>query len=408
MISWSSGQIMIYPMNRGSVPPSLKKLGEKNTRYKIMNNSFADWDEIQKKIDNGTFTEADLTAEDWKSIEKMLFTVSEVIYSANSETIQLILDALPDDIDEADPDEQPLPTASDGKNVQLLMLLGKAQRLFELSPEQQKDKVKARYAKNEGYSIMLDWEAAEEILPQLRYLTPFDRRVHDAVASVWQSGQTVITLQGIHYLTGGKSRAGANEIKRINSSLSKMAVHITIAGTDGLEEETGGKHKSGVVIRKESILSTKAIMKDYAGKRIEGNIQILTEPPLLALGKEWRQVTAIAPEVLQLKGNRSDDAMLIHDYIVSYVARLRHNPKSVTNKLTFAAIYKRLGIKPDDNDQVTRNKRSDTRKRIPKSLERLKDTGYIVSYEIGKDSISFTVPEKPLLKVTRRRKKCGK
>ena len=395
-------------MKRGSVPPSLKKLGEKSTRYNDMKNNIADWDEIQKKIEDGTFSETDLSADDWESIEKMASAAIGIIYSLHKESIDLILSVLPDDIDRADQEEPPLPEASDGKDVQLLMLLGKTRRLFELSPEQQKDSIEARYAKGEGYSIMLDWDAAEQALPQLRYLTPFDRRVHDAVASVWQAGQSVITLQGIHYLTGGKSRAGANEIKRINSSLSKMAVHITIAGTDGLEEKTGGKHKSGVIFRKESILSTKAIMKDYAGKRIEGNIQILTEPPLLALGKEWRQVTAIQPEVLQLSGNRSDDAMLIHDYIVSYVARLRHNPNSVTNKLTYAAVYKRLGINPDDNDQVTRNKRSDTKKRIPKSLERLKDTGYISSYEIGKDFVSFTVPERPLPKVTRRRRKCGK
>lgn len=308
---------------------------------------------------------------------------------------------------QSDPDAEDLQEAGK-ETAPLLWPVDKSQRLFGLFAGilQDPEGVYMPYSKGgkEGYILQVDYDSISEAVPEAAYLTPYDRRVHNALISQWTAGNRIVSLQTVYEMTGGRSDASGKDKRKIKKSISRMHMRVNITSTEHLYDVTKGKRITGKIATNEDLISTRIIEATVKGHKAEC-IEILTEPPLLRLSRSWQQLTAIKPELLQMPGTRTDESMKLHDYLVSYIAQLKNHPRTTSEKLLFKTLFKEAGTDPDAQDNATRKAKTRIRQKVRETLDTFKQSGYITGYTMTADAVRILIPEETAGK--KKRKKAG-
>lgn len=359
-----------------------------------------------------------MTAED---IQKLKDTLTPVLEQINDVTEDMLSDLLPvlekaaeiaerlkkDPEGQSDPDDEDPPEA--GKEAApLLWPVDKSQKVFGLLAKFLQDPagVYMPYSKGgkEGYILQADYDSLSEAVPEAAYLTPYDRRVHNALISQWAAGKRIVSLQTVYEMTGGRSDASGKDKRKIKKSISRMHMRVNVTSTEHLYDVTKGKRITGKIATNEDLLSTRIIEATVKGHKAEC-IEILAEPPLLRLSRSWQQLTAIKPELLQMPGTRTDESMKLHDYLVSYIAQLKDHPRTTSEKLLFTTLFKEAGIDPEDKSATGRNAQSRIKRKVRETLEAFKQSGYISDYSITTGAARIIIPEETAGK--KKHKKAG-
>lgn len=342
------------------------------------------------------------------SLEDVAKTLQAVLSSEKVQ--QAIIDAqkaAEEQEGQSDPDAEDLPEAGEDA-APLLWPVDKSQKVFGLLAKFLQDPagVYMPYSKGgkEGYILQVDYDSLSEAVPEVAYLTPYDRRVHNALISQWAAGNRIVSLQTVYEMTGGRSDASGKDKRKIKKSISRMHMRVNITSTEHLYDVTKGKRITGKIATNEDLISTRIIEATVKGHKAEC-IEILTEPPLLRLSRSWQQLTAIKPELLQMPGTRTDESMKLHDYLVSYIAQLKNHPRTTSEKLLFKTLFKEAGTDPEDKTATGRNAQSRIKRKVRETLDAFKQSGHITGYTMTADAVRILIPEETAGK--KKHKKAG-
>lgn len=271
---------------------------------------------------------------------------------------------------------------------------------IKVAMESTQDKKKGRML-NLLYSINFD--SLEDEIKVSKRLTPFDKRVYIAAATLYNIQKNrgvediVITLTQIHYAMGNSTNPNEKQLQKIYESISKMnSAHITV---DNSQEADAYNYPRFVYDGK--LLPFERMTALVNGRLNEAAIHLFREPPVMTFAKQRNQVTTIDIKVLQSPFSKTDGNLLIEDYLIERISREKSNYKKRLDaykrdmrkpeekrkglkkpepmlKILFETLYKETGLKGKQTERAP--------KKIQGYLEHQKQEGFITGYTIKKDA----------------------
>lgn len=209
-------------------------------------------------------------------------------------------------------------------------------------------------------------------------LTPFDKRVHEAVAALYKAGNHIMTITQIHKMMGNKGQPAPHQIERINNSLDKMrAAIITL---DNRSEARMNKGYPQLVY--DGCLLEFRRVRCYINNRLtDAAIEVLAKPILIKMAEDRRQITEIPRELLESPLSKTDANLMLDDYLIAEIGHMKNNPE-FSKKMLLSTIYERCQI-------TRRDERSRAPERIKKYLDHYQKCEWIKGYKMENDSLKI-------------------
>lgn len=210
-----------------------------------------------------------------------------------------------------------------------------------------------------------------------RTLTPYDKRVYLSISALFNAGNDIVTMSKIYQTMGYSSRMGATDIKRLQDSITKLAAaHIYINN----EQEVKAYPNRPKFRYDASLLPMERVTVTIQGGETETALHLFREPPLTTFAKGRGQITTIAPKLLQSPISKTDQNLMIDDYLIERIARMK-NGKGAARKILFSTIY--------EHCKITGKQRQRTPEKIRKYLNYYQKCGFIAGYTETGDSVEI-------------------
>lgn len=212
-----------------------------------------------------------------------------------------------------------------------------------------------------------------------KQLTPYDKLVYVAAATLFNAGNDVFSVTQIHKAMGNEGQPAPNQIQQINDSLTKMgAARIYLDNKNELKVNKGYKRFK----YDGDLLPFERISAYINGKLTDAAIHLFREPPLITFARERKQITSLPRTLLQVPISKTIANLTIEDYLLTRIGRMNHPKSKISRKMLFSTIYEECGI--TDKKQKQRVPR-----KIKECLERYRKTGFISGYIMEKDSVTI-------------------
>lgn len=211
-------------------------------------------------------------------------------------------------------------------------------------------------------------------------LSEYDKRVYIAIASLYDAGRDLISLQQIHESMGFEQRVSADQRAKISRAVEKMAnIRITIDNS----QEIAANFKYPKEEYRGPLLSVESI-RQYApnGSLKVEQFHILSEPRLLSFAKLRKQVEPIPMKVLVGGSSKTEGNLAIEHYLLERIAHLKKDRGQ--NKILYETICKHANV-------VSTKEKYRLPGKIKSCLDRFVNCGFIISYTESKDGVSIIV-----------------
>ncbi len=234
-------------------------------------------------------------------------------------------------------------------------------------------------------------------------ITAFDRRVYNAIGTLWLNNRFVVSLTEIFEVMNGyvRTNPSSTQLKSIERSLIKLrSIRLYI---DMTAEVKANIIKDKEVLIRAGVLASKsdkiqnavleASMLDYAMGTITSeqgkvyrSIRIMCEPSLLTYNRAKGSLLSVPMEYIGLaNSNTTEKTIAFQDYMLMRIIGYR-NGRMRENKILYDTLYRDSGIiKPEIRKDFLRDR--ETVKRI---LDEWIDKGLISSYEEVKEGRTFS------------------
>ena len=248
----------------------------------------------------------------------------------------------------------------------------------DLKAESDKDSRKGNQA---NIILLLDFEALNGVNIS-RELTVYDKWVWNACANLKDQGHDVLTAEQIYKAMGNTGRPNAKTKEKIMESVETISrARVTIDTTE--EHELYPKYDR--VKATFPLLATETCTAYARGQVVEGAIRIIEAPKLFAFAENRQQVTRLPLNVLDSPISKTDDNLLLSDYLLMRISKMR-NSKYITRTILLDTIYQKCGID-------SKMKRSRLPEKITAILDHYKSIGWIKDYKLTNREIEITTNE---------------
>lgn len=234
-------------------------------------------------------------------------------------------------------------------------------------------------------------------------ITAYDRRVYNAVSTLFLNGRETVSLNEIFSVMTGYKRTNPtkSQIETIEKSLEKLkSIRVYIDMTEevrqrliedkqplidaGILKDSSDRIRRAVIednllhFRKGELVSEKG--------RVFKSIRLVGEPALLTYNRAKKTLLTIPMEYIGLDGqNATDKTIAFQDYLLMRIFGYK-NRKMKENKILYDTLYRDSGQeKPEDSKGLIRD-----REAIAKMLQEWKDKGLITSFAELRDGRSYT------------------
>ena len=230
---------------------------------------------------------------------------------------------------------------------------------------------------NAYYSINFD--ALGDNVSITRKLTPFDKRVYIAISARFKAGNSIISLSMIHNTMGYTSTPNKRDLKRINDSISKMAAAMLFI--DNQEEVDAGYKFPRWERYSSALLPMERIEGLINGKHVEAAIHLFREPPLMDFARGRKQLTTIERKLLETPVNKTDQNLLIEDYLIERISKMKKNA-AAPRKILYETLYTEAQI-------TTSKQRQRAGDKLGAILGHYVKCGYIRGYDLEAEGINI-------------------
>lgn len=223
-----------------------------------------------------------------------------------------------------------------------------------------------------------------------RKLTPYDREVHDAIATLFVIGENeYITPQMIYKVITGnpEARLEKKQAEAISNSITKcMYSKITInakeeAAAYGFDDfNYDGNLISGE--RKTATLN---------GTVLEC-LHILRSPILYELANNKNQISRFDIKLLNTPINKTEEIIVLQGYLYRRILSMKNN-YNLSKTIVYSTVYEQIDVTAA-SDGALRKKKSKVRGQIKEILTYWKEEGFILGYcenKHGQELYSVTI-----------------
>ena len=234
-------------------------------------------------------------------------------------------------------------------------------------------------------------------------ITGYDRRVYNAVGTLWLNGRKTVSLTEIFDVMNGysKSNPSSKQLQAVEKALNKLkSIKVYIDLTQevkahmiedkdalveaGILKSNTDKIKSAVI--EDNMLHFRVgTITSEQGKEFK-SIQIVGEPSLLTYNKAKGTLISIPMEYIGLNdSNATEKIIAFQDYLLMRIISYK-NKKMLENKVVYDTLYRDSGI---DRPELSKDFIRD-RETIAKLMDEWVKKGLISSYEEVKEGRSYT------------------
>jgi hypothetical protein len=232
-------------------------------------------------------------------------------------------------------------------------------------------------------SIRLQYEGSDFSLS--KPMSPYDREVHNAVATLWHAGMYRVTIRQIYNaMTGANGTPSKKAEKRIEESLDRQ--RVTVVSIDFSAEMRG---RNGVVdgeeftveqCKRETYMLTaeKATLLSSDGREVVGYI-ILQEPVLYWHDRRTHQMISFPQALLEKTSavaRNTETNLLMRSYLLKRIKTMSRKGSKLSKQIRYETVYREAGV-----DGPTRTERNRMNKTIREILNVLKSEGEIAGWE---------------------------
>ena len=210
-------------------------------------------------------------------------------------------------------------------------------------------------------------------------ITEYDKMTHDAICTLWASGNKTMTADMIYRAMNGfveTEKVSPKAIKSIETSLSKMErTRIYI-------DRTAQFRAAGVIATKDSqaVLSENMInlrvIRVRTGGVVKTAYRILSMPIVYSYSLWENAVLSVPRELLNTKDvlRSSESIMMIRYSLLRWIETMKKFPDESDNIIKYDTLYNLLGNPPE------RQARAAIRSNTVKLLDNYVKMGYIAGY----------------------------
>lgn len=194
-------------------------------------------------------------------------------------------------------------------------------------------------------------------------MTPYDREVHNAVASLWASKRRAITVRQVYNaMTGAQGSPSPKAAARIEESLDKQRhAFVTIdfsAELRGQDGEVDGVRFTAEQCRRESHMlnADKTTVVTADGREVVG-YSIVQEPVLYWHDRRTHQLVSYPQALLEATSTvarNTDTNLLMRSYLIQRIRTMARRGSRLTNRIRYEAVYRAAGRESPSRTEVNR------------------------------------------------------
>lgn len=215
-------------------------------------------------------------------------------------------------------------------------------------------------------------------------LEPYDKLVYLAISALYNSGQTIVSLQMIYHAMGYTKNPAKSDLDKINQSITKMMGASIFL--DNIEETTAAYRYQHFKYNA-SLLPAERWTGFINGGRTETAIHLFREPPMMTWARERKQITTVGLQLLQAPLSKTNRNLILQDYLIERISHAKNKPGQ--RKILYSTIYEKLGIMP--TGEKDRKARERTQASVTDLLKHYKAKKWIVNFHTEKDGIRFDI-----------------
>ncbi len=226
--------------------------------------------------------------------------------------------------------------------------------------------------------VSISFDELKEVQLSNKYITPYDREVHDAVVSLYIDGRNeyITPLMIYRTMTGNPNGKLTdkilNDISEAIERCSRTRVYIDATG-----EVEGKGYDIQQPIYKENLLYTRSIKGLHNGEMGEW-IQIIQPPILYKYANSKNQVARMDIKLLNTPVNKNEETIILQGYLQRRVLAMKGS--NLSRNILYETIYKQLDIEAASPGAL-RKKQSKIRDTIKNILDFWEKEGFIKGFK---------------------------
>lgn len=223
------------------------------------------------------------------------------------------------------------------------------------------------------YSI--DFEALGDNVKISKRLTQFDKRVYNAVSTLFNAGNNIMTLTQIYAAMGNTGKPSKNQLAKINDSITKMRNAAIMVNN----EQEAATYNYTKFVYDGALLPLERCTAIINGQMADAAIRVFREPPVQTFAKERKQITTFSIKLLQSPINKTEANLAIEDYLIERIARAKKGGQP--HKILLKTLYEKTG-------NTTYKQKERAAAKVKTYLDHYKRCAFISGYKLTKDSIT--------------------
>ncbi|MBR0167074.1 MAG: hypothetical protein IJQ08_00210 [Synergistaceae bacterium] len=226
--------------------------------------------------------------------------------------------------------------------------------------------------KKEGVAIAFEYR-----------ITPYDREIHNAVATLAVAGNEFINPSMIFQLLSGNTQS-RNDMspetrKNILRSIDKMMA--TIITIDASAEVNAHMITKTTGIYKGYLIPAERIeVIELNGQKVTDCIHLLRTPPLYEYARDKNQIGSIEISMLDTPLSNTSENIELKGYLLRRIASLRNSKNNMSDTIRYDSLFEYLRIDAPTKEAL-KKKRQEVRKKVKQFLDFWIEKGLISSYE---------------------------
>ena len=242
----------------------------------------------------------------------------------------------------------------------------------DLKAESDKD---SRKGKQASILLLLDFQALNGVNIS-RELTVYDKWVWNACANLNEQGHKAFTAEQIYQAMGNEGRPNSKTKEKILDSVETLSrARVTIDNTEEHELYPNYDRLKATF----PLLDTEICIAYSRGQIVEDAIRIIQSPKLFEFAEDRHQITKLPINVLESPLNKTEDNLLLSDYLLMRISKMR-NSKYITRIILLDTIYQKCCIE-------TYKQKQRLPKKIEKILNHYKELEWIKDFQITEREI---------------------
>jgi hypothetical protein len=216
----------------------------------------------------------------------------------------------------------------------------------------------------------------------------YDREVHDAVVTLYNAGNTVISVPMVYRAMNGMMESetvSSHSLDEIRRSIEKCnIIKATIDCTQEVIAYNNNCNKTSNYKLKGNLLDYRIATEETKDGKTYDVYILIAKPILYEYAQISGQIYTVPISLLQTKGvlRNTKDVTVIRSYLIRQIEGMKSPKFKRSKKITFSGVYAELDITQESlSAQSYKDKTKKMRKHVETLLDELKRQKYIKGYE---------------------------